>query len=86
MRDGVSGMFVVSVGQGGLRRLTAYLTVISVWKTVVSETFWSGESGLKVGGKGEQNVQSKGGRKRCMSRTVNSLSNRHQLDPLSGRS
>lgn len=47
MRDGVSGVFVVSVGQGGLRRLAAHLTVISVWKTVVSKTVLEVGSGQK---------------------------------------
>ena len=47
-RDGVSGVFVVSVGQGGLRRLAAHLTVISVWKTVVSETVLSGDRDEKL--------------------------------------
>jgi hypothetical protein len=47
MRDGVSGVFVVSVGQGGLRRSTVVPQVISVWKTVISETVW--ELGFEVG-------------------------------------
>ena len=63
------------------------LTVISVWKTAFSETVLEWGFGIeKLVAKASKNVQSKDGRECCMSRTVNSLSNRHQLDPLSGHS
>ena len=60
--------------------------VSSVWKTVVSETVWElgFEVKMSVAVAKKSSVQRRS--KWSMSRIGNSLSNRHSLDPLSGRS
>ena len=83
-RDPSLGVLVETVGQGDLRGLT----VLHVWKTVISVTvLGTGDSGLEVSAVlASVMSQSKHDLRWSMSRTAKGLSNRCLLDPLSGHS